>query len=327
MALASPAAAAPGVLVGGTCTVLPTLGASCAPGARCAIDGGGSGTCLNVGSLSLCLPDDAVLCCTEDRDCPADPAAGVGVCVPVSSVAVCAVGPDYCAGGARPTTMQIANCHRDGGGPLVVWDRGDCDMDGIRNGDEVEAGSDPCRGPLPYAVWSGTTCHELPIGCDPRGTCTTPLGDAGECRLTDDGGGTTCFPMTSELYCGDGVWVCPSGQIEVDDTTLRHTFCTPPYCDPRVTPSDCVRDPVSRQPVRPEDGDCDGDGIPNGAERDDSRICVVDVTELDGGTTPVDAGVPGLDAGDTLPDAGDVPPDAGDAPADAAVTPMDGGEG
>lgn len=315
------ARAEPGLFIGGSCMPLSTAGATCSPGETCRMDGtGATGTCRGFGMLTVCLPDDAMICCDEDMDCPTDIGGTLRACVRTPTVGLCpAPGADYCSMGVRPSSSELLLCHRDGSGTLVTWDRGDCDGDTVPNGVEESLGTDPCLAPARQAIWVGTanTCIPLPIGCDPSMSCSTPAGTAGECRDTADDGATQCEPREAALHCGDGAWVCPGGQIEVEDADARHTYCSPPYCgdDHALTTAACVRSPITGDPVPPDQGDCDHDGVPNGM---DDEVCVPFEPGEDAGTNT-------RDGGDALPD-GAIPGEDAGAGEDAAVEPMDGGE-
>jgi hypothetical protein len=261
----------------------------------------------------FCVPDGAVLCCAGDHDCPGDASGGTGACVSIGSQSLCLdPAADYCAVGVPPGSTRVLACHRDALGEIVPWRRGDCDLDGIPNGEEVALGTDVCLGPPPMAVFDPSTgnCLELPTACNPLRDCTTPFGDVGDCLA--GGGGTTCFPRGSRLYCGDGAFVCPDGEREIADDAHRHTFCVGPVCgdDPAETTVDCIHDPFTGEPVPASDGDCDGDGIPNSLD-----------------PAPCDDSIPNADGGTSLPDAGDGRSDAGDGEDDGGATGADAGNG
>lgn len=315
------ARAEPGIFTGSTCTALPSAGgSSCSPGDTCRADGA-EGTCFRFGTLSLCIPNAALICCAVDADCPTTDGITFGAClVGAMGGGLCTrPGANYCTAGPV-TRAQFDACHHIGaGGPLVSWAEGDCDGDRVPNGVEVDLETDPCLAPARQAVWNGAAghCAELPIGCDPDVGCTTPLGTTGTCVETSDGGATVCSVREAALYCGDGAWVCPGGQIEVEDTVARHTFCSPPFCgaDTTLTTASCVRDPDSGEPTVPDQGDCDHDGIRNGM---DETVCEADVPVADGGVVTSDAGVVvPSDGGDVNVDAGAPGEDAGPEPADA----------
>lgn len=317
LALASPAAAEPGLLEGTECRLLPAAMPSCAPGSPCSADGT-AGSCIFVEMTPFCVPDGAVLCCGGDHDCPGDASGGPGACMSIGSQSICLdPGGDYCAPGVPPGATRVLACHRDAFGMIVPWRRGDCDLDGIPNGEEVALGTDHCLAPARMAVFDPLSgnCLELPVACNPSRECTTPFGELGDCLA--DGAGTTCFPRGSRLYCGDGEWVCPDGEREIPDDAARHDFCVPPICgsDPAESSIECVHHPVTREPVPPPQGDCDVDGVANEVDPDpcDDEIA--------------DAGTSGPDAGDPPPaDGGNVPRDAGTPNGDAALPPMDGGD-
>ncbi|MEZ4339750.1 MAG: hypothetical protein R3B82_24280 [Sandaracinaceae bacterium] len=318
--VAASAHAAPGVYEDGICIPLSTA-TDCSAGDTCT-DGAITGTCVAIGSTGYCLPTDTLLCCMGDIDCPSTSAAMFGTCLTGGMGGGLCITPGalYCnAMGTRPTRAQFDACHHFAGGSVYLpWAEGDCDGDQIPNGLEVRFETDPCLAPARQAIWvaAADDCRPLPIGCDPSAECATPAGDAGDCVPTDDGGATVCAPRDTELYCGDGEWVCPAGQIEVVDPAEGHTFCTPPYCGPDVTltTAACVHDPRTDRPTLPEDGDCDGDDIPN---RRDDMVCVADV---DGGVAPGDAGMVVVDDGGVV-----VTEDGGASGEDASVDPTDGG--
>jgi len=225
------AQAAPGIVEDGRCEPPPPPG-DCVAGGRCADD---TGTCNALdGVLRLCVPDDALVCCDSDVDCPYDPTGTAGLCIgSVFTGAGLCTNPDaeYCAGASiRPTAAQVERCHRDPEGNLGRWGNGDCDGDGLTNLEETESlGTDPCVAPLPRAVWVGEACVPLTDdeGCFPGDSCDTDPVDSA-CTVTSDGSGTECYPSASLLYCGDGVWACPDGTDEVRDDLYGHVWCVPP---------------------------------------------------------------------------------------------------
>ncbi len=314
------ARAEPGYSLGGSCVPLTTIGAGCPAGTACRADDM-PGTCRDgFGPLTVCIPDGAIICCTEDLDCPAEAGSPLRACISTGMGGYCPEpGREYCAGTSRLTVSQFVSCHRIGGGPLVPWAGGDCDGDLVPNGVEQAFGTDPCAAPPPKAVWvpGMNTCRPLPLGCAPGETCTAPGDRGGECLTADGDGATVCVPSEAALYCGDGAWVCPGGQIEVEDPDARHTFCSPPYCgdDHALTTAACVRSPITNEPVPPDQGDCDRDGVPNGV---DDEVC-------EPGEPDEDAGTNTRDGGDARPD-GAIPGEDAGAGEDAAVEPMDGGE-
>ncbi|HEY8431865.1 MAG TPA: thrombospondin type 3 repeat-containing protein [Sandaracinaceae bacterium] len=110
--------------------------AGCRPEVPCETRAG-EGTCTPTADGLYCAPDEDVLyCCTEPFACPD---AG-DACVDVGPAHVCV--RFLCAG-----TDPIA-CVKDDEGHVVPFDEGDCDRDGESNGDEIEAGTDPCTPPI-----------------------------------------------------------------------------------------------------------------------------------------------------------------------------------
>jgi len=308
--LASTARAEPGIFESGMCEPPPPP-EGCSVGGRCADD---AGTCRALdGALRLCVPDDTLICCDRDSDCPYI-VGGFGVCVGtfLGGSGLCTdPTAEYCASGStRPTPAQVQRCHRSADGNLVVWAEGDCDLDGLSNGEERALGTDPCAGPPTRAIWVGDGCEELDRGCSPGDSC-----DEGVCARSADGHGTECQPIDSELYCGDGEWVCPDGTYEVVDMTRARTWCVPAGCEGAgIDRSFCVIDDEG-EPVPYELGDCDRDGVTNEIDGDPCR------PPTDAGTPPApDAGMmSNTDAG-----AGDA--DAGSGDADAGPgEPFDGG--
>lgn len=286
----------------------------------------GRGTCRALdGAMRLCVPDDSLICCDTDADCPIA-GAMVGTCLgsALPTAGLC-VDPrtNYCSGAARPTLAQVRPCHQDVDGNPVLWANGDCDGDGLTNAEEEGLGTDPCVRPPPRAVWTDVGCVELvdAEACMPGDDCDTDPVES-TCARSSDRTGTECYPDDERLYCGDGEWVCPDGTDEVRDSTRGHTWCVPRICvGSGLDRAFCVIDGLG-EPVPVEQGDCDQDGTKNGSDPEPCRRPDADAgtpppgdagsgTNLDAGPDDEDDGGPGtpMDGGTTSgDDAGETPP-------------------
>ncbi len=316
-------------------SVVTSTGA-CAPvvsDSTCTIGGACLGsdppsTCvrLSTGGPRTCVPDGALLCCSDYRDCPGPTGTGGGTCRTdiLSGGGVCLPpGASYCSSPDSIGVREIRRCHSFGALSLLPYGQGDCDQDGIPNATEFANGTDPCLASPPMGTWSEAGCVQLAVDCRTEAPdCNTSLDETGDCVTTMDSSGSAtgslCVPVEPALYClAHASWVCPSDTAAVRDPARSITWCIPPGCGEPPPVSCVIKD---GDPVPWAEGDCDGDGTPNGEE-------IAEGTELCPATLP-DAGIPGGDAGTIGGDAGfaaDAGPrgDAGPRP-DAGSSP-DGG--
>ncbi|RZO52369.1 MAG: hypothetical protein EVA89_32105 [Sandaracinaceae bacterium] len=276
---------------------------------RC--DGGGADSCRSdeyCGYLrsgdQICLSRATLVCCSRDADCPYYEAGPMGL-VPTEcvgsdvtteegvSVGLCVL-PErsYCHDAAGAVTVRtIRRCHTPtDGGSLVLWAEGDCDRDGISNGAEEAGGTDPCVKPPLRGYWNGEACVPEATGCQ----AGVPCEGGYECVASD--GGTVCETEGLEAYCELPSAPC----LEAEETAVEDggvTYCVPSECSDTADLLDCLVDPESREIVGYDFGDCDGDGVPNGAESlEGTDPCSPD-------TGVEDAGAPQDDAGSAPPDA------------------------
>lgn len=249
-------------------------------------------TCVGfVTGAHLCVPDDfAVFCCTGgDGGCPLNEGTALS-CVP-------SIGPlgqglcldrsdDYCNGGGVPTHSDFSMCQTVGG-VAVAWADGDCDGDGVANGVDDY----PC--PLPQATWGADGCLPLSTTCMAGTTCTTNGDAPGFCEVDPSSGQTICVPDGPLVYCGGDAFACPDGTVSVFDAARSQAFCVPGICaEPSLS---CIQ--AGGEFVPFEDGDCDGDGIANGAEAE-TDVCVPEGTTVpDGGNSVGDGGTGSADGG------------------------------
>lgn len=269
----------------------------CEPGQACVYARSGERYCVGRGSL---------VCCTANNDCPAyDPLSGApvdGGCVRADvgssgggSAGLCVDHTaTYCSD--TPDTVSIRmvrRCHtvRDGT-ELVRWEMGDCDRDGIANGEETEVGV--CTKPDIRAYWDGAACVYEATGCDPEdpNACRDH-----ECQPSDEG--TWCDSDGLEAYCA-----LPAAECEEDELVLRRgatDFCVPDLCPalPGVDLLDCLVAPGTNTYTGFDFGDCDRDGVANGVELlEGSDPCADGSGAEDGGAPDIDVGAePTVDAG------------------------------
>lgn len=250
-------------------------------------------TCVAfVSGATACIPDDfAVFCCADDTSgCPLNEAGSPFTCVsgigPLGQNLCLDLGRTYCNDGGPPTHADFSACQVVGG-EIVAWADGDCDGDGIPNGSDDA----PC--PRPQATWVGDGCLSLLSDCVPGTSCFTNADGMGFCEGDPTTGQTMCVPDGPLVYCGGDLFLCPEGMVSIFDDERGQAFCAPAVCpEPSLS---CIQS--DGEFVLLEDGDCDGDGIPNGAEAE-ADICVPEgepipdggSSGVDGGTTPADAG-------------------------------------
>lgn len=282
-------------------------------GDRCASDSGWCVPATTAGGEDepYCLPDRRLLCCEADNDCPASN-LGRTSCREVSGVTgttrLCLESEDYCS--ATPTLAHVRKCHRSphGGDDLVVWEAGDCDGDGLPNGEDP----DPCQAPAPRAYWTGDDgCVALSTGCPEGAECrSTAEASGGHCVESEDGHGTRCVPDEEVLYCGAPDSTCPDGTLDVVDPESSRSFCVDAECgvdddeDASIDLLDCITGSSGERTVYSL-GDCDRDGLPNGRDEDpcepsDETRDAGSVAERDAGPAPtIDAQSPTVDGGNT----------------------------
>ncbi len=272
-----------------------TSDAGCGTGHRCAALPSGERACVPAGAIFCCFDGG---CPSTTADMPttcraaSDLSGSSGVCV--------SPGDDYCE---ASDIEALARCHlAPSTTRLVPWAQGDCDDDGLANGDEVEAGTDPCAAPAPVAQFEGGICRPLDASCAPGTTCLAN-GGPGVCTPTGDGAGTFCAPPGEALYCC-GANVCPNagdGCVLLEETDV--SVCVDTLCAERIADLDaCVRSGDSIVPF--SDGDCDEDGVANGRELAAGTDPCADDGAGDAGAPPEDAGSATSDAGGTGTDAG-----------------------
>jgi MYXO-CTERM domain-containing protein len=256
----------------------------------------------------FCIPDNSFgICCDSPSDCPVVTGA-TAACVSssVADALVCVEsGRSYCGADTLLDPTLTQRCHKGAGGVPVRWILGDCDGDGVTNGDELTDGTDECIGPQPRGIWDGSTCLPQRTGCALTSSCgATDSGPSGTCEIADDDNGHRCVPAEEVLYCADGALECAPELIEVSDSSgmgSGHVWCIPADCAgvEDVDLLDCVT--KEGAPSLFSEGDCDRDGTRNG---DDPSPCVADAPPPDAGPPTDDAGVPAIDAGNGSFDAG-----------------------
>ena len=299
-------------------TFCTTAGGACGP----------TSTCRSSPSGGLaCVPDDGFVCCRSDADCYRGADGIFTICISVPGI--------MSEGGGTETGLCLEDrpwCDVDGDGSLSVeevitnltseggraasWDRGDADRDGLANGREVDLVTNPCAVPAKRGFWDGSGCVAIPTGCDPLGEACTLPGGTGTCQLTEDAHGTECaHDLYSVAWCGGPTFECVAAQIEDanDGPGTSRSWCVPLDCvEAPIDLADCVLHEGT--PGAFGDGDCDDDGVDNGA---DESLCGGDapidggVGDADGGANPIDAGGD-FDGGGERADAGlDVQPTFG----------------
>lgn len=253
----------PQAYVGPSGVSIPTCdAATCAPG-----------SCLEVGSLggAACdATDAAAYACNDTLDCPSHPLSPPSACVLFADVGGTPLGAchygDVCL-------ADLEACFDLSGADPERWlpsayERGDCDGDGLPNAeDAMDCG-------LELATWGDVPGRNLATSCaDPSrcilGTCS-PLGFC----VPPDAIGVACEPGAPRAMADctavlgvparcveagtspeDAVGVCiRSGAIDAM-CARRARACFAPGAEP----VECY--------FR---GDCDGDGLPNGA---DDLVC------------------------------------------------------
>ncbi len=163
------------------------LAMACIPGNACTVNDGDPGTCEETGdgAGTFCAPHDEPLYCCGSFVCPDDS----DTCVSSDSRSVCV--DSTCAG----RVPDLLACVTSPGGALVPFSEGDCDGDGVTNGEEIdEAGTDPC-------------------GDAPQEDAGAPEEDAGGTGMREDGGALE--PGLDVRFEGGGGCACraqPSGQ-------------------------------------------------------------------------------------------------------------------
>jgi thrombospondin type 3 repeat protein len=239
-----------------------------------------------------CAAPGSMFCCGTNADCPVrDGAPEPTSCVPVSSLSggssVCLPDRDYC--GAIDAERLVA-CHTTIlGRATPLWAEGDCDKDGLANGDEIALATDPCVRPPPLGYVDAGQCRLITSGCTPDTACDVDGSGAatGTCVPAEDHSGTRCMPPGELLFCAND-FPCPSG---TDDALVGGVrVCVPVSClgDPAIEPAACVTNAQGAL-VPFSAGDCDGDGATNGAEQMRSSNPCGEGT-IDGGSGGVDAG-------------------------------------
>lgn len=296
---------------------LCAFGVECTAGAPvCYSFPSGNGFCASTEEL-FCSTDGGAACPTGQH---AVSAIGLSVCIPTTA--------ELCGGADRD-----AACFTKAGAPSgvgafpVAWDHGDCDGDGLANGEELASGV--CVPPPNIGVSTGDGC-ETAIAC--VDACV-----GGECVEVEGTAHRYCVPAEGFVHCCGGFLgigcprseSCQSSGSTSDDYGFCRSFdyCTHLEFTARLS---CLGG-TTGFPVEPDEGDCDQDGVPNGAEAPPRDPCVAEtnldaaVPPIDGGAMPIDGGVsPILDAGLSREDAGSTMFDAQVPATDAAPLP-DGG--
>ncbi len=172
------------------------LSTGCSPvGSACTDDVGGAGTCQRLLNLSatFCRPSEpALACCNVGDIC----AAG-SECVSVSD------GDHVCAQQLCPDASGIEplDCITAPDGSIVPAAQGDCDGDGIANGDEQGLRTNPCVADAPDA---GTQPEEDAGTEEPDAGSSAPDGGV----KTMDAGAPMHDPGVTPRFEGGGGCVC-----------------------------------------------------------------------------------------------------------------------
>lgn len=262
--------------------------------AAACVDGACPGelTCVDFEGDALCVEGDALFCAHDAADgrCPAhspDPRMTLGaaspilVCMP-TSFELCGDDPtrsSYCFYGPYPERAFP-----------VDWAYGDCDEDGIANGDELdEVGV--CQQPASVGVVTpGGECASV-SACLDDADCATPGTFCA--RPSPSAHHRFCVDGEAHALCCDESSACPGGACAVAAGDAAG-FCEGfEYCAERAFADRAACVYYQGQPVAlAAQGDCDEDGVPNGV---DSEPCVFDepgapdAGALDAGPPPRDS--------------------------------------
>lgn len=283
----------------------------------------------------VCAPPGAIFCCSTDEDCPTD-STGTGgplTCADVDgeSRGICLPDNDYCASADGVLSARtIVACHTAAGSTVrQSYANGDCDRDGIRNGEDPL----PCL-PERIGVWVPGASGPFCASSDAAALVCNEVGDP--CVLADErtavctanertGGQLVCSTLPDLFCCGGFVHIaCPAGECVLpSDIGDGQGMCTNPalLCSERPTMDELLRCHTFGGALTTiEDGDCDGDTIRNVDETEETR-CVPNAPTADGGVVTSDGG------NNQVPDAGSPGPDSGAPSQDdgGAVTPFDAG--
>jgi MYXO-CTERM domain-containing protein len=257
------------VRVDGVLTCQPLLtGTECESDLQCSP----SSVCRRFGATTVgrCVERDTVFCCSSDAGCPVLSGADRLGCTRVTGLSggsgLCLPDREYCG---AATIAEVGRCHTRPDGTLtILWLEGDCDGDGLTNGEEQNTTmTDICRAPeLPPVFDEDLGCISLPTACQIGLPCSTNVGETGSCERDPTGAGTVCRPSDA-IYpcCGDGL-ACPGDLVcaELEEAAL----CIDGTClgSPFLEDLDhCVRDADGRL-VEYREGDCDRDGFLNGSD-------------------------------------------------------------
>jgi len=277
-----------------------------------------------------CLPSGGAALSLEPALCCSDPTLGPGICPSgttcapgMGGIQLCLSPGLQCLGPTSGTTSPadaLARCFTPPRGePQPFWARGDCDEDGITNGEESRSMGDPCcneaETPIGCCTGGGATleecCAMLPgdpaccsLASNPVSCCIASGGSLGECCPADADPASCC------MGAGESPVTCCAGELDPLACCIELSSVGPMCCG-------------AFGAGRPE---CADDG---GAADPDAGV-VDGGANVDGGGANVDAGG-ARDGGPALEgDAGGTPDgsserDAGPAERDAGSGAMDGG--
>ena len=266
-----------------------------------------------------CVPDNSLLCVTGGQ-CPSGTGAET---IPGSTVNVC-LNPE------ELRCVRTLACFESPNGEIARFAGGDCDRDGLTNGEEFAQGSLPCVAAPPIAFDEGGSADGG--GCDALEACLPMTGcDGGRaCDPVDGTGHYYCVTNAPGLFCCGGFFglecpqgdACSVGGLSSDEFGLCRD---PGYCNDAdyLTRVDCwyaADDAAPRDDAA--EGDCDGDGVPNDEEASAAAACVPNEDPDAGPLGDPDAG---SDAGSAPAPDGGLAPDAGGDRGDAAAALIDGG--
>jgi hypothetical protein len=233
----------------------------------------------NVEPFNACIPDRAGFCCSADEAlrcprgsvCHLATAEQPGICLRADL--------DYCDD--DPAADRIEQCHTSPAGEFpIAYVFGDCDGDGVSNGDERDAGTAVCTAPPDrLAVWvdngSDIECRTDVRPCSPEGSLCQDTSFGGVCQHDERTGDDAplCAPAADVFCCGgDNDAECPALTcVFASDRPDAPGVCTNERflcADDEATMRACHTSVGGAIPVPIEIGDCDDDNIANAADED-----------------------------------------------------------
>ncbi|HBQ16783.1 MAG TPA: hypothetical protein DEF51_38505 [Myxococcales bacterium] len=258
----------------------------CASDAECPDDSG----CLDFEPDDLCGAPRALFCAgdasAEETACPANSPNLYRIPDAEPAIFVCM--PDLFETCEETIGTSGACFYSPDGFFPVDWAAGDCDMDGVPNGEELALEA-VCFGPRLFGVVTPDGACELVQPCLDDADC---VGGTVCRRPTPGASHRFCVDDAEHALCCDGALECPGGGCPVatgsaDAAALCADFdyCAEWSFSERAA---CVHY-AGEGVADPAAGDCDGDGIPNA---EDGAPCEPgEPPPQDAGASP-DAGPP-----------------------------------